>query len=393
MIKKSMLEYIKEHKDEWVSIRKNLHSNPESSMNEIDTTNKIKKILTKWGFQIIDLEKTGLIAVLKHGTSNKSVAIRTCIDAAKTFEESDLEYKSNNGYMHSSGNDGCMSMLLGACQYLSETRDFNGIFYAIFQPGGNTNKGFNHIMKAIDEKKIKIDSIFSIGIAPKIQTNVDNHGDFCFYMEQGPMLASNDIIGYKIIGKGSDSSSPQNSNDPIITASSIVFNLQTIISRNIPPSSRVSLSVSSFNSEGNGISIPNNVKIKINVKCFENSIKEYVLKKIDEIIESTCNSFDCKFEKSIIGVCPTLVNNYDLNLFANELAVDLFGEEKVHKLKGSLLISNDFSKMLEQFPGSFLLINNGNSADLYNNKFDFNDNVIPFGVCFYSSLVERKLDR
>lgn len=49
--------------------------------------------------------------------------------------------------------------------------------------------------------------------------------------------------------------------------------------------------------------------------------------------------------------------------------------------------------MLEQFPGSFLIINNGNSADLYNNKFDFNDNVIPFGVCFYSSLVERKLDR
>lgn len=393
MIKKSMLEYIKEHKEEWSKLRQVFHANPEQSMNETQTLKRIKGLLSKWGFQVIDLEKYGLIGVLKHGTSNKSVATRACVDAVKTREESELEYKSSNGYMHSTGNDGNMTMLLGACQYLSETRDFNGEFYAIFEAGGNDGIVTSNILKAIEEKKIKIDSIYSIGVIPSIQTITGTPGDFCLSGNDSGFLASNDLIAYKVFGKGSDTSSPQNSNDPIITASSIVLNLQTIISRNIPPTSQVTLSISSFNSEGSGNSIPNSVKFKVNVKSLDNSVKDYVLKRIDEIVENTCKSFDCKFEKRVIGSTPMLVNNKEENSFANSLILDLFGEEKIINLNDKLLISNSFSKMLEKFPGAFLFISNGESADLFNNKFDFNDRLIPFGVCFYSSLVERKLNR
>lgn len=390
MIKSSVIEYIKNHKESWNKLREEFHSTPELPLREFETTKKIKEQLLKYGFEIIEFDGVGIIGVLKHGNSENKIALKASIDGILQKEETDLPYKSVNNSMHANGNDGQIIMLLGACQYLSETREFNGTFYAIFAPGSNIQNGINKLIDRGLFDKIDPQSIFSLKPAPLIQLKKGKVGDLHFINPKTSSSNFIDLFKYKIIGQSSFGSSPENGYDPIVAASSIIMNLQTIVSRNISPFSNAAITVGSIKGGYTANAIAKLVTIKLSVSSNDKETREYILKRIESVIDSTCKAYECNFENVNIGSSTSLQNNGVEYEFAKDLAVDLFDEEKVHIID-NLMINDDISFLLDKKPGTLVFINNGNSDDIYSSKFDFNNQAIPFGVCFFIGLVEKKL--
>lgn len=391
MIKKEIVDYIKKNKNEWIKLRHYFHQYPEIAMNEFNTSNKIKELLLKWQYEVIECGKTGVIGILRNGDSNKKIAIRAEFDGLPIIEENDdLPYKSLNENMHACGRDGHTTMALAACQYLAETKNFNGTFYAIFQPGEEECVGALHMINDGLFDKIKPDRIYALHNIPLKQVNCGNPGDFHFYDGTDAMMASNDMLDVTIIGKGAHGSSPQNGRDPIVAGACLVNNLQTIISRNVSPFEKVVITIGAFNAGSAPNIIPGKANLKLSVRNLKKETRSFVLDRINQVISQTCNLYNCEAQISIIGACSLTINDPQVNEFAKNVVRNVFGENKL-KPSPQLLAGEDFGYFLEKVPGCMVFINNGDSADLHNHKFNFNDEILPYGVAYFIAIVENEL--
>lgn len=391
MIKKEIVDYIKKHQKEWENLRHYFHQHPETSMTEYNTSNKIKELLTGWGYQIEECGKTGMIATLTNGNGNRKIAIRAEFDALKILElNDDLEYKSLNDNMHACGHDGHLTMALATCQYMAETRNFNGTFYTIFQPGEEDCVGALEMINDGLFERINPDRIYAIHNMPLKALGTGQPGDFHFYTGENAMMASNDMYEYKIIGKGAHGSSPQNGIDPVVAASNLVLNLQTIVSRNVSAFEKVVITVGSIHAGSVPNIIPQSATISLSIRNLDQNIQDYVLNRIDEVVANTCNTFNCTYEKKHLGSCCMTINNKQVNEFAKKITKQVFGEHKVHEAL-QLLAGEDYGYFLQKVPGCLVFLNNGDSADLHNPRYNFNDKILPYGIAYFISILEKEL--
>ncbi len=391
MIKKNIIDYIKKNRSEWKRIRQYFHQHPELSMNEFNTSQKIKELLIKWNYEVIECSNTGIIGILRNGNGNRKIAIRAELDGLPIKEENqNLVYKSLNENMHACGHDGHLTMALAVCQYFAETKVFNGAFYVIFQPGEENSMG---AMKMIEDgllDKINPDRIYALHNVPYKQLKCGSAGDLHFYNKADPIMAANDMFEYKIIGKSTHGSSPQNGIDPIVAGSSIVMNLQSIVSRNLSPFDKSVVTVGAFNAGHAANAIPEYASIKVSIRSLDINTRDLVLKRVDDIVLKTCEMYNCLVQKNIEGTASFTINNLEVNEFARQTAIEVFGKNKVFS-SPQLLASEDYGYFLDRIPGCLVFINNGDSADLHNNHYDFNDEIIPYGVAFLISLLEKEL--
>ena len=131
------------YEKEMLEWRHDFHAHPELNFDLDITSSKVADILKSFGLEVHEgIGKTGIVAVLKNGNSNKSIGIRADMDALPVTEENDCTYKSNHeGKMHACGHDGHTAMALGAAKYLCNTKNFNGTVYFIFQPDEEKTQG------------------------------------------------------------------------------------------------------------------------------------------------------------------------------------------------------------------------------------------------------------
>ena len=369
---------------EW---RHDIHQHPEILFETHRTSALVRDKLKEFGCdEVIEgIGKTGVVGVINGQTnqSGKVIGLRADMDALPINEETGLEYSSKTpGAMHACGHDGHTSMLLGAAKYLCETRNFDGQAVVIFQPAEEGGGGGLEMCKDGMMENFKIDEVYGMHNWPGVELGK-------FAIRSGPFFAASDFIEAIISGKGGHAAKPHETIDPTVIASQIVVALQTIASRRSDPVEQVVVSITSFETSSTAFNvIPQEVKIKGTVRTLDPDVRDLAEKEFLRITELTAEamggSADAKFTRGY----PVMSNSSEQTEFAAKVARDVAGECAEAPL---VMGGEDFAYMLEERPGAYILLGNGDSSPVHHPKYNFNDDAIPFGCSWLVELVEQKM--
>ena len=369
---------------EW---RHDIHQHPEILFETHRTSALVRDKLKEFGCdEVIEgIGKTGVVGVINGQTnqSGKVIGLRADMDALPINEETGLDYSSKiPGAMHACGHDGHTSMLLGAAKYLCETRNFDGQAVVIFQPAEEGGGGGLEMCKDGMMENFKIDEVYGMHNWPGVELGK-------FAIRSGPFFAASDFIEAIISGKGGHAAKPHETIDPTVIASQIVVALQTIASRRSDPVEQVVVSITSFETSSTAFNvIPQEVKIKGTVRTLDPDVRDLAEKEFLRITELTAEamggSADAKFTRGY----PVMSNSSEQTEFAAKVARDVAGECAEAPL---VMGGEDFAYMLEERPGAYILLGNGDSSPVHHPKYNFNDDAIPFGCSWLVGLVEQKM--
>ena len=369
---------------EW---RHDIHQHPEILFETHRTSALVRDKLEEFGCdEVIEgIGKTGVVGVINGQTnqSGKVIGLRADMDALPINEETGLDYSSKfPGAMHACGHDGHTSMLLGAAKYLCETRNFDGQAVVIFQPAEEGGGGGLEMCKDGMMENFKIDEVYGMHNWPGVELGK-------FAIRSGPFFAASDFIEAIISGKGGHAAKPHETIDPTVIASQIVVALQTIASRRSDPVEQVVVSITSFETSSTAFNvIPQEVKIKGTVRTLDPDVRDLAEKEFLRITELTAEamggSADAKFTRGY----PVMSNSSEQTEFAAKVARDVAGECAEAPL---VMGGEDFAYMLEERPGAYILLGNGDSSPVHHPKYNFNDDAIPFGCSWLVELVEQKM--
>lgn len=387
-----ILDEITKDVDRFVDLRHQLHENPEVGFEEFETSTIVAKLLSDWGYEVNrGMATTGVVGTLKSGEGKKTIGIRADMDALPMNEKPGKSWTSKKANrFHGCGHDGHTVTLLCAAKYLAEHKNFNGTVHLIFQPAEELLYGGRVMLDDGLFDKFPCDAIFALHNMPGFPV-----GHFVF--KEGAMMASSDTIHIEVIGKGAHGAMPNNGIDATLIACYIATALQSIVSRNISPLSPAVVTVGSIQA-GNAPNIINErALMKLTVRCMDNDTRELVLRRVSEIAEMQAKSFGANVQIDHVNASPVLVNGKEATAYAQKIATELFGEERIHILQEGAMGSEDFAFMLEANPnGCYFMIGGGDEPDReapHNPGFDFNDEIIPIGATFWIKLVESYLEK
>jgi len=372
--------------DEFVALRRRLHQTPELAYEEHETSALVAGLLADWGYAVeTGIGGTGVVGTLQIGDSPRSIGIRADMDGLPIHEATNLPYASRHpGRMHACGHDGHTATLLLAARYLAESRNFSGTLRVIFQPAEENGAGARTMIEDGLFERLPVDTVFGLHNWPGIPT-----GQFAFL--PGPAMASVDMVIIRVQGKGGHGAKPHLAVDPVVAAASIVMALQTIVSRNTDPLAAAVVTVGAIHGGNVPNVIPDSVELQLTVRSFDPAIRQAIKAQIIAIAQGQAQSFGAHAEVETPRGYPTLVNDPDATAYAREVAERHFGAGRLHENLPPITASEDFAFMLEQKPGSYLFVGNGDSADLHSPHYDFNDAILPDAALYWVRLVEDYL--
>ena len=325
------------------------------------------------------------MASLTVGDGKKSIGLRADFDALPIQEENNLSYKSTkNGVAHLCGHDAHTTMLLGAAKYLAENRNFNGTVRLIFQPAEETMQGAKAMIEDGLWERFPVDTIYAMHNMPGFELGK-------FYFREGETMAAVDNWEIVLTGQGTHGSTPEQGVDPIVCGASLVMALQTIVSRNVSPWNNCVVNVGSFQSGQAGNAVPQRAILRVSIRNMDKDIRKLVLKRIRTIVKTQSESFNCEYE-IIEGIAGSvLVNTLENTQWSAKVATNIFGEENVVYGMQQFMGSEDFAFMLEDKPGSYCMIGNGESQMLHHPGYIFNQDLLPIGAGYWVGLVQEYL--
>jgi amidohydrolase len=378
------------------TLRRDIHAHPELCFEEQRTSDLIAKSLTDWGIAIHrGLGKTGVVGVVKNGSSKRAVGLRADIDALPMTEMNRFAHASTHaGKMHACGHDGHTAMLLAAAKHLSKHRSFDGTVYLVFQPAEEGGGGAREMMKDGLFDKFPMEAIFGAHNWPGMSVGQ-------FALREGPVFASSNEFKITIKGKGAHGAMPHNGIDPVPAACQMVQAFQTIISRNKRPIDTGVISVTMIHTGEATNVIPEVCVVEGTVRTFTTDVLDLIERRMKKIAEATCAAFECACDFAFTRNYPPTINHAAETEFARKLLAEVVGNENVHDFEPTMG-SEDFSYFLQDKPGCYFLIGNGDGAHrqgghgmgpcmLHNASYDFNDDLIPLGATVWVRLAETWL--
>jgi hippurate hydrolase len=372
---------------EW---RHDLHMHPQISFEEEFASNKVANLLKDFGIEVHQgIAKTGVVGVLKKGTSNKSIGIRADIDALPINEINTFSYKSTiENRMHACGHDGHTTMLLGAAKYLAEQGKFDGTVYFIFQPDEENTLGAKTMIEEGLFTNISVDEVYGMHNIPGMEVGT-------FGTKKGGITTSENLFEILIKGKGGHAALPHMSKDTITIGSQIILALQTIVSRKLDPVAAGVVSVTEFITDGKKNVLPGNGLIKGDARAFSQDTNFKIEKNMRQLVEGICESFGVSAEVKYETTCPVTFNQAKQAEAATKAAITLLGDDKCDGDIDPRPFSEDFSIMSENTPGCFVLMGNGTSGSygrpLHSADYDFNDELLVKGSSYWVELAEQQL--
>lgn len=372
--------------DEITAWRRTFHANPELDYDVHETAASVAQKLEQFGCDevVTGIGRTGVVGVIK-GNKNPdkmTIGMRADMDALPIEEATGKPYASKNkGKMHACGHDGHTSMLLGAANYLCETRNFEGTAVVIFQPAEEGGGGGKAMVEDGLMDRFNIDEVYGMHNLPGL-----NVGEFA--IKSGPIMASTDEFIFTITGKGAHAAMPHLGNDPIIAGSQLVLALQTIVSRNIDPLSSLVVSVTKFNAGFALNVIPEEISLTGTVRALDAETRKFAETRIKEIAKGIASANNVEINIHYHNNYPVTFNHDLQTDKAAMVAKIVAGDEKVNTSVDAMMGAEDFSYMLEARPGAFIFSGNGDSAGLHHPEYDFNDDAIPYGSSYWAKLIE-----
>jgi hippurate hydrolase len=374
--------------------RRQLHEYPESAFEEVQTAAFLEKVLRKTGLDVhTGIGKTGIVANLTIGDGTGVIGLRADMDAICMEEKNNLPWRSKNpNRMHACGHDGHMTMLLGAAQLLAERKNFSGTVRFIFQPAEEPGYGARAMLEDGLFEKYPMDEIYGLHNEPNYPTGM-------ILTRKGGVMASEDDFTIRITGKGSHASCPHLGKDPLVIAAEIILALQTVISRNVPPTETAVISCTELFTDGVRNAIPTHVEIKGDTRSLNPAVQALLEEKMRVVAESIChmNGASCEFIYTH-EFTPT-VNHDACVRTAMEAAGNIAGPANINADCPPFMGAEDFGLYLQKIPGCFVFLGTGkethatDNTPLHNACYDFNDAALTLGAQWFAEIVRIRLGK
>ena len=373
--------------DEITAWRRDIHEHPEILFETHRTSALVADKLREFGCDevVTGIGRTGVVGLIKGKAngSGKVIGLRADMDALPMDEATGLDYASKTpGAMHACGHDGHTAMLLGAARYLAETRNFDGTVAVIFQPAEEGGGGGKEMCDDGMMERFGIQEVYGMHNWPGRPVG-------SFSIRPGAFFAATDQFDITFEGRGGHAAKPHETVDTTVMTSQAVLALQTIASRNADPIDKVVVSVTSFETSSKAFNvIPQKVQIKGTVRTMSPEMRELAERRIREICTGIATSFGGTADITYHKGYPVMVNSDEQTEFAAEVARAVSGQCDEAPL---VMGGEDFAFMLEERPGAYILVGNGDTAMVHNSEYNFNDEAIPAGCSWWAEIVERRL--
>ncbi|OED37452.1 amidohydrolase [Chromatiales bacterium (ex Bugula neritina AB1)] len=372
---------------EW---RRDIHAHPELQYDVQRTAGIVAAKLREFGVdEVVEgIGRTGVVGLIKSttGSTDQVIGLRADMDALPIREVTGLPHASEfEGKMHACGHDGHTAMLLGAAKYLCETRNFSGTVAVIFQPAEEGGGGGREMVNDGMMDRFGIQQVYGMHNMPGIPI-----GEFA--IRSGPMMAAADLFTVEITGLGGHAAMPHNCVDPTIAAAQITLALQTIVSRNVNPLENAVISVTSFHTDTEACNvIPQTVHLKGTVRTLSSGVRDQLETRMADLIQHTAQAMGATAAFKYQRNYPVTANAVEQTSHAVKVAASVAGEAAVNAEAPAVMGAEDFSFMLNERPGAFIFMGNGNTATLHHPEYDFNDDAIPYGCSYWVQLVEQSM--
>ncbi|MDM4767745.1 M20 aminoacylase family protein [Pelomonas sp. SE-A7] len=378
-------------------LRRDIHAHPELCFQEQRTSDLIARTLEGWGIPVHrGLGTTGVVGIVKNGTSSRAVGLRADIDALPMTERNEFPHASTYpGKMHACGHDGHTAMLLSAAKHLAQHRNFDGTVYLVFQPAEEGGGGAREMIKDGLFKLFPMEAMFGAHNWPGMPAGA-------FALKSGPVFASSNEFKITIRGKGCHGAMPHLGVDPVPVACQMVQGFQTIISRNKKPLEAGVISVTMIHTGEATNVVPESCELQGTVRTFTLELLDLIEQRMQTMAEATAAAFECTVEFKFKRNYPPTINHPAETEFVRRVLGDMVGPDQVQEFEPTMG-AEDFSYFLLEKPGCYFLIGNGDGSHrhgghglgpctLHNPSYDFNDELIPLGGSMWVRLAEAWLN-
>ncbi|QEW18333.1 putative hydrolase YxeP [Marinibacterium anthonyi] len=384
----TILTPIAEATSDLEAIFKDLHAHPELGFQEVRTSAIVAETLKAYGVDEVHtgLGKTGVVALI-HGKEkgNRRIGLRADMDALPIDEITGLDYASKTpGVMHACGHDGHTTMLLGAAKYLAETRDFAGTAVLVFQPAEEGLGGARQMLADGLFEQFPCDEIYGMHNSPG--TPLGKVG-IC----KGAAMAGAAFFDIRISGRGSHAAAPHMSKDALMIAATLAAQIQTILSRNIPPHETCVLSITQLHAGSAYNVVPETATLAGTIRYFKDEIHELAAERMKAICAGFATAHDVTIDIDLRNVFDVLMNDAALSDAYVEAAGDIVGPENVSDTEKPVTGSEDFADMLKVVPGAYVRVGHGGTVSLHNPAFVLDTGILPVGASIMARIVEKRL--
>jgi hippurate hydrolase len=374
--------------------RQDFHAHPELGFQEERTSGIVATLLAGWGIEVHrGLAGTGVVGVLRCGTSSRAVGLRADMDCLPMTERpTDRPHRSTvEGRMHACGHDGHTAMLLGAAKYLAETRNFDGTVHFIFQPAEEGGGGGRVMVEQGLFERFPCDRIFAIHNQPGIPLGEAT-------ITPGPQLAAADGVTITIQGLGGHAARPQGAIDPVLVGSHIVVALQSLVARRTDPLDSAVVSICQFHAGSAGNVIPDSAVLNGTIRTLKPETRALMETLVRQVAEGTAAAHGATAEVVFRRGYPPMVNDAEAAARAAAAATRVIPAERIRRDAPPAMGAEDFSYMLEKRPGCMVKLgqkapDGRGGVPLHHPDYDFNDEAAPIGASILAAIVEQELPR
>jgi hippurate hydrolase len=364
--------------------RHHLHAHPELSRQESATAAYVCEQLDKLGIEYTaGIGGHGVVASIARGASNRAVGLRADMDALPITEATGAPYASKNpGVMHACGHDGHTASLLGAARLLSEDIGWSGTVRLVFQPA---EEGFGGAQAMLEDgllQKFPMERIFGYHNWPGLETGT-------VMLHDGPIMAAAMNFSILLRGQAGHAAMPHLTADPVQGAAHTIIALNAIVARNIDPLSSAVISTCRMKAGEADNQIPESASIGGTIRAHEAAVMDRLTARLREVADYTAKTFGLTAETKIGGYLPPTANHKPEADLAAEAAAAI--GLKVRRDMKPTMGAEDFGRFLLEIPGSYAWIGNGNSAGLHNEKFDYNDEILPIAARYLAATAKAAL--
>ncbi|WP_304618167.1 M20 aminoacylase family protein [Paracoccus sp. (in: a-proteobacteria)] len=368
--------------------RRDFHENPELLYEVHRTAGRVAELLREFGCDEVTtgVGRTGVVGVIKGRTdkSGRVIGLRADMDALPIHEQTGAPHASKvPGKMHACGHDGHTAMLLGAAKYLAETRNFDGTAVVIFQPAEEGGGGGLAMVEDGLVDRWKIQEFYGMHNMPGLPVG-------SFAIKPGPMMAAADQFDITVTGKGGHAAKPHDCIDTTLTAAQIIVALQSVVSRNIDPlkNAVISVCVVSTDSTAHNV-IPQVVTLKGTARSLDPGVRDQLEEGITRVATHVAAAMGATAVVDYQRGYPVTMNDDQATEWAAEVARGIAGDIKTDM--EPMMGGEDFSYMLNERPGAYIWVGNGDTAMVHHPAYDFNDETIPAGASWYAGMVEARM--
>ncbi|GAA0105009.1 M20 family metallopeptidase [Paraclostridium sordellii] len=372
-------------KEDLLDYRRTIHSNPEVGDKLPKTKTFVMDKLREFGYEPIEICESGIVATIEGNKSSKTFLLRADMDALPMKEDTNCDFKSNNGCMHSCGHDMHTAMLLGAAKLLKQNQDqIEGTVKLVFQPDEEGFTGAKKMIKAGVLENPKVNAAMAMHVYSGTPSNVVVYG-------LGTSIAGCSRFRIVVKGTGCHGAMPETGVDPINIATHIYLSLQEITSREIPPTKPAVLTIGKFVGGDAPNIIPKEVIMEGTIRSLDKELGQFIFNRINDIVKSTAKMFRGEAELIELSSVPPLANDTNLAKELGSYVKDLVGEKGVVEFEGGGMGSEDFASYSYEVPSVYFMIGAGTKQEnplygepMHNNKVVFNEDIMVTGAAMHA---------